>query len=813
VTRTAVQPSRIWLRVRALSVQFGVLHIFAAAIVSVVLWLNVLFWPVSHLGFDADPLTGRIHGVTPGSAADRAGLRVDDRVLSLYNYPWHTLLVIPNTLPLIRAPDSEVPITFERRTQGRAVIRAGVLIKQSPSLATQTTKGAMLLLSFLCWITGYLLGVVRRQDATSSALVAFFWLALAGTLGLYYVALNISLPLCLFIQWCILAVLAPLAVYIHCWFPRRTLTARSLAIIRAILWTLCSIITLCIVLIVCFWPFVLLQLSLVLSAYVIPVVILIACLISAILLRHTYHRHPSAHVRRQVRLIAFACMLSATGWLFTVLLPIWLALPALVADQRTNLVLVCIPLAYLVGGITPDLYRVDRVVARLALHVTVLTVLTALFAAVNRQFNFSSPAAVFWSVIGFVACYRPVQRIIRRLPPFQQQSSQYDGLHQAATNLTTTLDQALLVDFLLAGVRETFEEPALAFYSGANDVPNVLTLVMHDRFSELPEVVRPGMLTDCLCRLNCVMLSQQLAQNLSNQPLHPVEAQIIQHHGIVVWGSIRHANGSLLGILLLGLRGDLDPYRREDLHELQRLLDAAALAFANSVAYSAQREAEGTIRALYQQLAEAQQETAAAIARELHDEIINLSVRLNIEALQKIIARTNESTMRSELELVLETEQGLVQALRMVCERLHPVGIDDPFALSAVLRMQVEHIRAIWDGQCRLDVRNTPLPVAPQVQYEAMQIVHEALINAVKHAQAVTEIVVDLQYPATADGMIRITIRDNGQNFPPISIKPGHLGIRGMLERARLVGGQLAIELNEGGGTKVIFTFAPTTTI
>jgi signal transduction histidine kinase len=747
--------------------------------------------------------------VTPESPADRAGLRVGDRILRLYHQPWERLMVLPNALPLVGAPDPEVPITILRQTQGQAVTITGTLIKQPPSLAFQSTKLAMLLLSLLCWLTGYLLGVVRRQDATSSALVACFWLALGGTLGLYYVALNISRPLHVFLQWCILAVLAPLAVYIHCWFPHRTRTVRHLAVVRTVLLLVSGTTTLALLSILVAWPSKLLQLSLELSTYVVPMAVLIACVFSAILLSSTYHRQVSAHVRRQVRLIAFACLLSATGWLLTVLLPIWLALPAVVADQRTNLVLVCIPLAYLAAGLTPDLYRLDRVVARVALHISVLTILTGLFTVVSRQLNLSSTTGVFWIVVGCVACYRPMQHLVQRVLVLGRLNPHYGPLHRAATSLTTTLDQAALVQFLVAGVRETFEQPALALYSGAHDPPKTLTRTTGERFSDLPDVVGPGALADCLCRLGGVTLSARLGAMLSNVPLHAAEQQIVHHPGIVVWGPIRHADGSLLGVLLLGLRGDLDPYRHDDLHELQRLLDAAALAFANSAAYSAQREAERTIRTLYGQLAEAQQATAAAIARELHDEIINVSLRLNIETLQRILTSTPDPLVRAELELVLETEQHMVQALRMVCEHLHPIAIDDPYALSAVLRMQLEHIRALWDGECRLEVSNAPLPVAPRVQYEAMQIVHEALINAVKHGQGATEIVVHLQYPRAAGGLIQISVHDNGPNGKPITIKPGHWGIRGMLERARLVRGQLSIEQNDTGGTTVLFAFAP----
>jgi signal transduction histidine kinase len=799
----------IRLQANALRVERVALHGIAVVILTVVLWLNVLLWPTPHLGFDADPQTGVIAVVTPGSAAARAGLRVHDRILRLYNYPWHVLMMHPYTLPLINSSDPNVPVTVERQTHAQSVILHATLVKLAPSLGLQTTKAAMLVLAFLCWITGYLLGIVRRQDATSSPLVAFFWLLLAGTIGTYIVILNISRPLYLFLQWLLLAILAPLGVYIHCWFPVRTVTVTQLRMIRRVLVASSGAVTLCIATIVLSWPAALVELTQFLRIYAVPLAVLFACVTSGILLLHTYHQQTVAHVRRQIRLIALACIVSGAGWLFMVLLPIWLAIPAVVADQRTNLIVSLIPLAYLIGGVTPDLYRLDRVMARLAAHATASVLLAGIFALVTSRLPINGTDRVLWSVLGMVACYRPLQWLLLRTLPLQRLEERYGALHRAAVQLTTTLDDTLLVQYLLTGVRQSFQAPALAFYRASIDASGQLTLTVHERFESLPNTLATGTLTRCLCQYRSVILSRQLMQDLADQPLDFAEEQALRHPGIVIWGGIHAAEGTLLGILLLGMRGDLDSYRTRDLHELDRLLGAAALAFANSTAYTAQREAEMIIRTLYQQLNEAQQATSAAIARELHDEIINVSVRLNIEALQRLRIQVQDPKMQAELSLVLETEQSLVQALRMVCERLHPVGIDDPLALAAVLRMQVDRVRATWDGACHLVVTNPARPVLAQVQYEAMQITREALTNAVKHARSATEIVVELQYPLETDGMIELCIRDNGQATNPITVKPGHWGLRGMMERARLAGGKLAIERITGGGTAVRFVFAP----
>jgi signal transduction histidine kinase len=184
-------------------------------------------------------------------------------------------------------------------------------------------------------------------------------------------------------------------------------------------------------------------------------------------------------------------------------------------------------------------------------------------------------------------------------------------------------------------------------------------------------------------------------------------------------------------------------------------------------------------------------------------------VRLNIEALQKVLAHVDDATRRSELELVLESEHTVIQARRLICEQLHPTGIDDPLGLPAVLRMQVARAQAMWHGACRLSVASPSQPVAAHIQHAAMQITREALTNAIKHATAATHMLVELRYLPAPDRRGQLIIRDNGQMAGPITAKPGHMGIRNMIERARMAGGQLQIHHTPGEGTSVMFTFEP----
>jgi signal transduction histidine kinase len=133
---------------------------------------------------------------------------------------------------------------------------------------------------------------------------------------------------------------------------------------------------------------------------------------------------------------------------------------------------------------------------------------------------------------------------------------------------------------------------------------------------------------------------------------------------------------------------------------------------------------------------------------------MNIGVRLNIEALQRLLPHISEPTLRSKLERVLATERTVIQTLRMIGEQLHPTGLDDPLGLASVLRMEVEKTQAIWPGSFRLVVAGKPRPVAPHVQREALRIVREALTSAVKHAKDATEIVIELRYPDAPDGTV-----------------------------------------------------------
>ncbi len=222
--------------------------------------------------------------------------------------------------------------------------------------------------------------------------------------------------------------------------------------------------------------------------------------------------------------------------------------------------------------------------------------------------------AVIWLAVAFVALYRPTQGILGRILPVGfVAGEEHRAIQHATRNLTSSLDAPKLVTTIVEGLQTQFEQPALAFFLGDIGKTNRLSLQYRQRMSGLPQEILPGALTDQFRKSPSIVETRSLRHMLSLRSLTPDEQKFVLHPSIVLWCPIHHAQGHLLGLLLLGMRGDLDPYRRTDQQELERLMSAASLAFSNSAALAQQVEAEGMIRQLHKRVQAVQDAMANGI--------------------------------------------------------------------------------------------------------------------------------------------------------------------------------------------------------
>lgn len=768
------------------------------------LWANLVLWPVEYLGYDIDPRSGRVMHVALGSAAAEAGILTGDQLQSIYDRPWDDLLSHWDQWQIVAQSDSYVPVVVERA----GVSLALALPRRSPEISYQVAKIVFALLGGACWATGTLLGLGRRHEVNGSRLVAGFWLSLGGALGSYVFAVDLCLPLLALLIWLMTAILPALAIVLHVWFPARLVSERRSMIARRLLlgaWV-ASNLTLAVG-----WFVLRPSLAdLLVHAWLPLVVALLSTFLgSGALLVDAYRHVRIAHVRRQIRLIAAACLITGCVWLVFRLVPLLLSLPPLLPDAVIDLVPILIPLAYLVSGAIPQLYTLDRLVRRVASELLIVTLVavafsaTAVFAANERR-----EAVIWWALVLGVLSQPLLAWISRRRGERRNPDRSYAALRQARHLLTTSLDPVVLLAAIRDGVQDAFDQPPMAIYYPVPGSSPELTLVQQDRLPDLPPALPTAVLTNHLLHGESVIEARALHATLQAAPLSAPEEAAVHHQGVALWCVVRQGRDALLALTLIGTDVSLEPYRAEDRREIAEVMGAAGLAFAHSNAYARVRQTEGTLRELFDAMRQVEDATAAELAREVHDEIINVNVQLNIMSLQRLLAQDIHPPVRAELELLLASERGISKALRVICERLYPTGLDDPMGLPGVLRGLTERIMAVWPGSCQLSLEGQPLPIDPAIQLELYRIAREALANAVKHAEATT-ITVRLSYPVYPDQVLTLVITDNGRVSKPIQSRPGHWGVRNMQESARAAGGSLTFEQALSGGTSVLVAFRP----
>ncbi len=189
-----------------------------------------------------------------------------------------------------------------------------------------------------------------------------------------------------------------------------------------------------------------------------------------------------------------------------------------------------------------------------------------------------------------------------------------------------------------------------------------------------------------------------------------------------------------------------------------------------------------------------QEAERARIARELHDEVGQTltGVMLQVEGLAAVIP----DDLREQLDELRETARDGTEEVRRIARRLRPEALEDlglQSALSALAARVAD--QAHLDISKHLDSRLTLSQPQELVVYRVAQ---EALTNVARHAGAEH---VELRL-ARDDRYAVLCVRDDGHGVQPADLRSSN-GIRGMRERAMLIGARLAIQARPERGTEV----------
>lgn len=192
------------------------------------------------------------------------------------------------------------------------------------------------------------------------------------------------------------------------------------------------------------------------------------------------------------------------------------------------------------------------------------------------------------------------------------------------------------------------------------------------------------------------------------------------------------------------------------------------------------------------------------IACEIHDGLVQTLVGVNFKLDRcRELAQYDPSQCQGMLNQTRKQLKHAIQEARQVIYNLRPGHYEDlelvP-ALSNYLKSYEQHhcIRTEFRAVC------DESRIGSKTKVFLFRMVQEALSNVSQHARA-TRVTVKLRMRRRD---IAVTITDNGQGFNVRAVlqdpeKWDHFGLRGMMERARMLGGEVVWDSKRGHGTRV----------
>ncbi|TMD02278.1 MAG: HAMP domain-containing protein [Chloroflexi bacterium] len=194
-------------------------------------------------------------------------------------------------------------------------------------------------------------------------------------------------------------------------------------------------------------------------------------------------------------------------------------------------------------------------------------------------------------------------------------------------------------------------------------------------------------------------------------------------------------------------------------------------------------------------------EERTRLAREIHDTLAQqlTGIVLQLEAAEVFLDRDQSRARQVVVGARDQARSALAEARRSVWD-LRPAPLEQTGLAAAV-----SHEARQWQARTGISARvrthglPSPLSLDPETEVALFRIVQEALANAARHSHAGrVDIRIDLR-----SGVLRLSVRDDGDGFAAGELPPGCFGLVGMAERARLAGATLEVESAPGSGTRV----------
>jgi signal transduction histidine kinase len=212
--------------------------------------------------------------------------------------------------------------------------------------------------------------------------------------------------------------------------------------------------------------------------------------------------------------------------------------------------------------------------------------------------------------------------------------------------------------------------------------------------------------------------------------------------------------------------------------------------------------AQAGLRGYIGAITTAQEEERRRLARELHDDTIQVIIALK-QRLQLTEQTVRDPAVRRTLSELEDLAAQTIENLRRMTRALRPIYLED-LGLVAALDMLARETGQNGGISIAFQKTGEERRLSPEVELALYRIAQEALNNVVRHSQARRA---DLRLNF-GEKTVELEVSDDGIGFnvpqSPTDFAPqGHFGLLGIYERADLIGARLSVESAAGKGTRI----------
>jgi two-component system sensor histidine kinase UhpB len=216
------------------------------------------------------------------------------------------------------------------------------------------------------------------------------------------------------------------------------------------------------------------------------------------------------------------------------------------------------------------------------------------------------------------------------------------------------------------------------------------------------------------------------------------------------------------------------------------------------------RASREQLRALAAHLQAIREEERTRVAREIHDELGQMltALKMDLRYLEHNLERANDPRLNVTLEKAVsatELTDALAKSVQRIATELRP-GILDRLGLVTALAYEADQFQQRTGIVCHVKTPAEEFNMPVDSVTAVFRIFQEAMTNVARHANA-SEVEIELQL---LSGSVTLEIRDNGKGIQLSHLLDVHsLGVLGMKERARQIGGDVTFKSGATGGTVV----------